>query len=539
MDSFEHFEVWIGAGEKSPGSGKPLLYPVRITDSPAGAADGSLALKITAPAFRSRQSIVTGTGIDLQARKDFGASLYNALFQGKVRDAWLESRGRIDGGQAPGLHLRLWIGDPELAALPWELLYDPAGDVFLATSSNMALSRYLPVPEPPYYAVQKPIKILLAVASPTTLPTVPPGEIQALQTVLAGLGPDIQFQTLMNATKASLQQALQQEFHVFHFLGHGDPNKLILNGTGGQPAEFIDDVDFAQLFAGRSSLRLAVLTACSSGAGQSQNPFSGVAPALVQKRLPAVVAMQYPTVQADTAGRFSQAFYTALGSGLPVDAAVNQGRQMLAAGPLLATRDWSTPVLYMGTRSGIALSLVRSQVSESENAWRSIAAVVDATQAAASLTQLTTRFRQISTLQAQLDELSELEDRLSMLNLAYGPCREVVARAGGDPARLNGSRFKTAWTVFENNSLPAIKVFLTDRPALAQAAGLDTLDASTGAIKNALQMIALRPLLEGAEALGALLVEAESRIHESSRGTLKRLAEQIQNTLGWIDKDQS
>jgi hypothetical protein len=50
-----------------------------------------------------------------------------------------------------------------------------------------------------------------------------------------------------------------------------------------------------------------------------------------------------------TAGGFNRAFYKALAEGITVDEAVTAGRQALSV-EALDQRDWSTPVLQLGTR---------------------------------------------------------------------------------------------------------------------------------------------------------------------------------------------
>jgi hypothetical protein len=60
-----------------------------------------------------------------QAVQDFGRDLFDALLSGEIRsryDVSLQEAKR----QGKGLRLKLRIQPPQLAALPWEFLYDPA-----------------------------------------------------------------------------------------------------------------------------------------------------------------------------------------------------------------------------------------------------------------------------------------------------------------------------------------------------------------------------------------------------------------------------
>src|SRR5262249_32277102 len=78
--------------------------------------------------------------------------------------------------------------------------------------------------------------------------------------------------------------------------------------------------------------------------------FAGVGQCLIHNRVPAVVAMQYPSVRQQSAATFNTAFYRALLRNCAVDVAVNEGRQLLMSyGREL--RDWGTPVLSMGPKS--------------------------------------------------------------------------------------------------------------------------------------------------------------------------------------------
>jgi hypothetical protein len=302
----------------------------------------------------------------MDSRESFGRKLFEALFRGKVRDVWKTSRGRLSGGEADGLRLRLCINDPQIAALPWELLYeDDMG--FLATADNVALSRYLPVPEPSVFTICDKLRVLVVVESPSNLDPIEDQVINKLRRALTDSGSFVEPEILKNATIPMIQNALnQQDYHVLHFLGHGQAGKLALVQAGGTERKYIADREFAQLVQGRSALRLIVLNACYSSQPVDGVLFAGVGPSLVKMQIPAVVAMQYDTVAVDTAVQFNDAFYGALAKGDAVDFAVNTARQLLSSAGL-EMRDWSTPVLYMGTRQG-RLWLTK-KVEHAETRW--------------------------------------------------------------------------------------------------------------------------------------------------------------------------
>jgi hypothetical protein len=425
IKQFADFEVWIGVSAfPAPGS-VPGIFPVQVFSSPAGPARSELVLNVTSADLLTELVQVQGVDPNLQVRKAFGKRLFEALFTGEVRDAWMVSQGRIKAGEADGLRLRLWINVPELAVLPWELLWEEQSNNFLATSADLVVSRYLPVPEPPVWLIQGPLRILVVVESPPGVPAIDPEEVDHLTQALQALGNAVVLEIRHNLTIAEIEDALEQNYHVLHFLGHGMAGKLVVTGDNGQ-ATSVDDEAFAQIVLGRRSLRLVVLNACHSSQADQTGLFTGVGPALIQKGLPAVIAMQYPSVQLETASRFSQQFYRALANGLPVDEAVNAARRTLSAGPLLYSRDWSTPVLYMGTRSGHILSFLNKETNAVDRAWQVIQAAAQGSDEKAALAELALSFSEIVSRHQQLQNLVTLGRHLQNVQTAFGQCTEVV-----------------------------------------------------------------------------------------------------------------
>ena len=102
--------------------------------------------------------------------KDFGGRLYGAVFQEELRETLLRSQIKTDG-QGMGLRLRL-TDTPELAGLPWEFLYDPRRNRFLALSLRTPLVRYLDLPDPPHpLQVEGPLRLLVMISSPSDYDT--------------------------------------------------------------------------------------------------------------------------------------------------------------------------------------------------------------------------------------------------------------------------------------------------------------------------------------------------------------------------------
>jgi hypothetical protein len=455
MKTFADFEVYIGLQTVSTNSTESTSFPVQVF-SPAGPATGDLELDLNADDFKSELIQVQGIDPDEDLRKSFGSLLFKALFKESVGDAWSNSRGRVGDGV---LRLRLWINVPHLAALPWEMLWD--GQQFLATSANIPVTRYLPVPEPPAFTLtaQERLKILVVIESPQGVPQIDSKETEYLDAALKGLD-KVEYTILQNSTMSQIQDALQQNYHVLHFLGHGTGGKLVLTDDDGQAKKIINDREFAQLFLGRASLRLIVLNACNSS--QDKNGlFSGIAPSLVEKSIPAVIAMQYPFVQLDTASLFSRRFYGSLANGLPIDVAVNEARQFLSVEYKLGSRDWSTPVLYMGTRSDNIFKFLSEETSTLEQAWLSVQEMAQKSdESKAALKELSQTFQEIAISHQKLSELIILRDCLNDLRASFHLCIEIVDQAGENWANLQFDKLRQEWKRVQQKYMDKLEIIM-------------------------------------------------------------------------------
>ncbi len=304
---------------------------------------------------------------DADLLKGLGNELYQALFPIDIRG---QLRATMAGAQANGyaVRLRLVFDSPELAALPWEFLYDETTNTFLANNTQTALSRYIDVPlqKRELQTATLPLKILVVISSPTDMcrldvDTEEKLIREALQKHIdAG---QIELDVLPEATIRNINQKLREKpYNVFHFIGHGifENNKgfIALVDTNGK-SKFLDDENFANFFLGNRSLGLAVLNSCKGTGMSDQQVFAGIAPNLVRRGIPAVVAMQYPILD-HTAKLFADEFYRTLALGYPVDAAIQTTRNAISMEIGLDKPDFATPVLYMRAKDGIILSGLKS-----------------------------------------------------------------------------------------------------------------------------------------------------------------------------------
>jgi CHAT domain-containing protein len=111
---------------------------------------------------------------------------------------------------------------------------------------------------------------------------------------------------LAEPTWRGLQRAMRRgPWHIFHFIGHGafdtaaDEGQVYLETDEDEDDEHksapLTATQLGLLLADHDSLRLVVLNACESGLSGKQDIFSSTASILVQRGLPAVLAMQYET----------------------------------------------------------------------------------------------------------------------------------------------------------------------------------------------------------------------------------------------------
>jgi hypothetical protein len=153
-----------------------------------------------------------------------------------------------------------------------------------------------------------------------------------------------------------LRRALvESEFHVLHFLGHGeyDPESgegVLYFEDGRRKAEIVRGRHLADQLLDRSSLRLAFLNACRTARASSSQAFGGVATALVRAGLPAVIAMQFPITDG-AAITFSETVYRRLAAGDEIDAAVTEGRLAIVSREPKSL-EWGTPALFLHVADG-------------------------------------------------------------------------------------------------------------------------------------------------------------------------------------------
>lgn len=371
--SYVNFDVTLARRNGASG------YAIQV-DSPAGQSSSELQASFTPEELADLRRTVEGPARDIQMEESqrgqpteyrdkvrlFGGLLYEQVFDVRIRPSLMTTREQAQRNNQ-GVRIRLHLdGAPELAALPWEYLFDRAPQQHLAIAYPIV--RYLRLDHPPSaLMVTPPLKILVMAANPAGHPHLDADrEFALIQDALADLQKAglVTIRRLPRATAAELQASLQQEdWHVFHFIGHGGRTNgdavLLFEDDRGASDEMTSELLNAVLQ--HPSLRLVVLNSCDGAHALDSDPFSGLAQGLVRARIPAVIAMQFKITD-QGAIKLAKEFYSALTRNLPVDQALAEARKAMFAAR--NPTEWGTPVLFMRGDDGRVFDVKRPTEQE-------------------------------------------------------------------------------------------------------------------------------------------------------------------------------
>jgi hypothetical protein len=305
--------------------------------------------------------------------KEFGSKLYGAVFQDELRENLQRSLSSTRA-QNVGLRLRLRLADtPELAELPWEFLYDSRHRRFLAQSRYSPLVRYLDLPDPPHsLSVDGPLRVMVMISNPSDYDELDAErEWSLLTSALAQQLADgrVVIERLAASMSALRGRLRLEEFHVFHFVGHGlyrsdwGSGVLVMEDADGRSHEVTGD-ELGGLLSEYGQIRLAVLNACEGARSDAKDLFGGMAQSLIQQGLPAVVAMQFQISDA-AAIIFAREFYGAIADGCRLEAAVAEARGAIRDEGHIT--EWGTPVLYSRAPDGRLFDVTGAARVETES----------------------------------------------------------------------------------------------------------------------------------------------------------------------------
>nr|WP_274381925.1 CHAT domain-containing protein [Myxacorys almedinensis] len=316
---------------------------------------------------RTGQSPEDAAGILAPNLVEFGQTLYNALFQGTIRDSWMTAQG-IAQNRREGLRLRLGLKGDLLPRLPWEVLH--AGVRPLATGTDVVFSRYQAAFAPmatvltphrsPAIEQSQALRILMVLAAPTDQEVL---ELEREATHLreelmrdhgSAIG-EIELTILNQPGREKLTQALEQgRFHILHYAGHsnlgmsGGDLYLVNDRTG--LTEVLSGDDLAGLLV-NNGIRMAVFNSCRGVYTATADPNNAtesgnLSEALLKRGVPAVLAMA-ERIPDDVALTLSRLFYRNLKQRYPIDLSLSRARQGLLSSYGSNQLYWSLPILYL------------------------------------------------------------------------------------------------------------------------------------------------------------------------------------------------
>ena len=339
-------------------------FRVCVTDSPYLRQTFNQAVPSRVPRnLRTKLNVLEHRQLSPAELQNLGESLGQMLFPGELQDAVADSLDRIPAED--GLRIRLKLDNFALADLPWEFVYlrKPPPGGFLALNRRISLVRYEVMTGilPTLTIGEDLVRLATLLADPT-------GSVEyrhlgladeenAIRNALSkvqGLSP--KFYPL--ATVGELGKALADRPHILHFAGHGKFKRtegaffhsyegqgyLVLLDANLSAHEF--EVTRLTTNLKGCGVRLVVLGACETPRRDGQNAWTGIASALTQIDIPAVVGMQYG-IRNTNATKFSEHFYYSLAQGESIDSAMTAGRLAIYNDSSADERDWGVPVLYL------------------------------------------------------------------------------------------------------------------------------------------------------------------------------------------------
>ena len=309
-------------------------------------------------AFRDRVDKALHATQDRPAETEltaFGNELFGYVIRGDIQKIY--SRLPTD----TLVRVSILSNNTELQTLPWEYLQDPGqapGPWLVRSVVRIIPTINVHMPQPLTLAnLNRKLKILFAFADPVDQDPVSwPDVRNAVERALLARIPERDFELkVIDANPKDLVETLSAErFDIFHFSGHGIVDKngtgqlLLLNRATNKSIPYSSEK--LSLALRSRGIRLVILSACYTAAGNFADKFDVTAMALIKSGIPAVVANQFP-VPDSTVATFIKPLYEELLRSGDIDRAVNEARFLLATDPALsqgtnAILEWGIPTLY-------------------------------------------------------------------------------------------------------------------------------------------------------------------------------------------------
>lgn len=338
---------------------------VHVLTSPLGEAIAPFILPFTKPESTQLAQAMASLTLDASAAsplpllRSAGERLFAAVFRERVGLCFQNSYQLAYQGRT-GLRIRLHLaGLPEAADWPWEYLFDPARNEFLALAIHSPVIRYVELMHRiPLLKVAPPLRMLVVMASPGRYPLF---DVDEAWTVLLdqldhlALDGKMTIDRLAKPTLYDLQRRLRErQYHILHFMGHAhydtqmQESYLLFEDEMGRSRP-VSGQHLGAILRDHFTLRLVLLEACAGARLMVQNPYASVAQSLVQRGLPAAVAIQVKLPESLDL-TLLDAFYGAVAEQTPLDLAITAARRAVYEGP--PNLAWGAPILVMRTPDG-------------------------------------------------------------------------------------------------------------------------------------------------------------------------------------------
>ena len=303
---------------------------------------------------------VEDNATDEELLKEFGRQLYALLLPDPIETHFNQTEA-VARRMGHKVRIRLTVDSDELARLPWEFTYRQEAGYFFSIHPMTAFSRYLRLPMPPGPVRRRegPLHLLLIISSPHD--HIPLNADEWEQIVANSLAKPLEEGSLVmkvvkQATRREIGSALlDQSPDIVQFVGHGvyrdgKGHLALVDGNSGN-CWFVDDACFADIFLSGGTFGPDLPGHLPERDERFTAELPGIAPQIVQRGVPAVVAMQYD-VRFSTAKVFLEEFYKAVAARKPVDWAVQWARNQISLEAGLGRRDFATPVLFTRASDG-------------------------------------------------------------------------------------------------------------------------------------------------------------------------------------------
>jgi hypothetical protein len=297
---------------------------------------------------------IEGDQVSLDDLKYVGSQLLDGLLGAPALRA---CRERLHG-QGELFHIRLSLPDQvEMQGLPWESLHDLS---FFSESMHYCVLRDPPAVIPAATLRRREIevpKVRILVIVPEGSRLNVEAECQNLEDAARRFGTAVEVCPLGGRVTADRvhDELRRQEYTLVHYLGHGSVDEAghvrirFNSDVRANDEQMIDGNAFAALFED-TGVRLVVLNCCLGALPSASSSLSGLGPYLMEKGVPAVLAMRYE-IPDRTAIRFSKELYESLFDPATlgrIDLAVQRARRRIFFNRGDGSpRPFITPVLFL------------------------------------------------------------------------------------------------------------------------------------------------------------------------------------------------